>query len=799
LNDSKYIEISMISKNTLSILEFDKLLEIISVPANSDASRKVVMDICPLECREDIEKRLGQIQEIRKMSSEDSPLKLSRFTDISSFIQRVRVDGAVLESYELSAFIPVLHMASEISSQIFDRIDLTFLPELATQLAKFPLILQMLNRSIDLEGNILDSASSILSQLRKEIRRLEMSIQKKLEEMMRDNRISLFLQDDFITKRAGRYVIPIRMDSKGHVPGVVHDISKSGETAFIEPLSILNLSNELENLIAEEKAEELRVLRDLSLKVREKADEINMQYNILVYLDMLNCIAQFADLMKMQRPEISESGIFQLNEARHPLLFLTLIKTNREHLLVPLDFCLGKDNKVMVITGSNAGGKTIAIKTIGLLLIMALSGMPVPADSSSSFPLASGLLVDIGDEQSIENSLSTFSAHVSNISEILKKGDVKTVILIDELGTGTDPDEGTALSCAVLKGILQIGALAFTTTHLTGIKGFVHRTDSMVNASMEFDQKTLTPLYRLRIGEPGQSHALEVARKFGLPDSIVNSAKEMLGGMKVELDTLISDLNIKRTNYEKALDEISRQQIEIDKGKMHLEQEISEVESRRKEIMSDAHRAALDIVTGIKKQMYTALDEIKNQEKSEIRKKIRMAEQEQERFAEKIRQYNGDDQGAPKLDEISKGDILYIKSLGYDALVEEIIPRNNRVRVRAGNIEIEVPASEIGFKKGKSFPVKATGESRVNGSDEVVSSRINIVGLRVNEAVSRLEPFLNHASLAGFSQVTVVHGIGKGLLSKAVDEHLDGHPLVKKFRKGEQTEGGHGVTVVTLV
>ncbi len=786
----------MIKKATLDLLEFNKLLKIISVNANCDASQEAVLNILPLNDRADIERRFGQISEIRRMSSEDTPLKLSKFTDISRFIIRVRPEGAVLEASELSAFIPVLDMATEISSQMIAKDGFPFLRELTDQLTGQPDILKKLKKSVDREGNILDSASSALASLRKDIRRLESGIQKRLEEMTRDSRISIFLQDDFITKRAGRWVIPVRMDSKGQVPGVVHDVSKSGETAFIEPLGIINLSNELENLIAEEKAEEIRILRALSSEIRNRADEIDKEYKILVYLDVLNCLSKFADIMKMQIPQISESGAVYLVKARHPLLMLALQKTGSDQKVVPLDIKLGEDNNVMVITGSNAGGKTIAIKTIGLLMIMALSGMPVPADSASVFPLTGNLLIDIGDEQSIENSLSTFSAHVSNISEIITNADSQSLVLIDELGTGTDPDEGAALSCAVLKELQKSRALVFATTHLTGIKGFVHRTAGMINASMEFDQKTLTPLYKLRIGEPGQSHALEIAKKYGLPDSIIDTAREMLGGMTAELDNLIADLNEKRAYYEKAIEGLSRRQSEIDDRQRLLGQKISETEAKQKEILSNAYKEASDIISDIKRQMYAKLDEIKKMDKQKIRESIKRAEVSKKLMDEKIRQYV-DTGEAPGINEIREGDIVFVRSLGYDATVVEVVPKYNRLRVIAGSKEIEVPVTDIEVRHGRPLPSKT--DIKEVRPDELVPSRINLIGMRVDEALSRLEPFLNHAALAGFNEITVIHGIGKGLLSRAVREHLEGHPLVKKFRTGEQSEGGGGVTIVTLV
>lgn len=789
----------MITDNTLSLLEFHKLLAKISVYANSEGTKEAVLKIRPFQNREEIEERFGQIQELRRLSQEGNHLKLSTFADILHLIRRAKPEGAVLEAIELSAFIPLLRIASEISEQVMENPELLFLRDIAGNLKGHPDILKGLKKSIDAEGNILDTASSLLASLRSRKRGIEAGIQRRLEEMMRDSRTAVFLQDDFITKRANRWVIPVRMDSKGQVPGVVHDVSKSGETAFVEPLGILHQSNELENTIAEEKAEEIRILRNLSTQIRQNADELAEEYGIIVKLDLLHCIAVFSDLMHMQVPMIQDASGIHLVQGRHPLLSHALLKPDSDKTVVPLDVTLGGDDTVMVITGSNAGGKTIAIKTIGLLSVMALSGMPVPADSSSVFPLIKKLLIDIGDEQSIENSLSTFSAHVSHISEIIKNADEKTLALIDELGTGTDPEEGAALSCAVLKEVQQRGALIFATTHLTGIKGFVHRTPGMLNASMEFDQRTLSPLYTLRTGEPGQSHALDIARKYGLPDHIIDAARELLGGINNEFDNLIADLNEKRAGYQKALDEVARKQAEIEEKERELDERISGARMKERELLEKAFRDASDIVSDIKRQLHLRLDEMQKMDKEKIRETIKQAGKAQKYLHEEQRKYERDKSEALKTEEITKGDVIFVRSLGYDATVAEVLPRHDRLRVRAGNMELEVPVSEAEIKKGKVVPVVRHDNDRTGVSKEMISSRINLIGLRVDEAISKLEPFLNHAALAGFNEVTIIHGIGKGLLARAVKEHLEGHPLVANFRRGEQSEGGAGVTVARLV
>ena len=777
-------------REPLQILEFDKILNVISKLSNSDASQGYILSILPLNNKEDIEKRFGQIQEIRRLSQEGMPLRLSRFQDISQLITKIRPEGTFLEPTELLSVSTILRIISAISLQLKDRKDIPLLRELTGNLTGFPDILKLIERTIDSEGNILDSASSVLNELRIQIRSLEKKIRKRLEEMVRDKRMVTFLQDNFISQRSGRWVIPVRMDSKGRVTGVVHDISRSGETAFIEPLEIIGVANELENLIAEEKAEEIRILKAISGKIRLVADEILAQHETIVYMDVLNSIARFSDYIKMNIPEMNDKSTIKLVMARHPLLML-LEKDNAFEKIVPLNLELDGKNRVMVITGPNAGGKTIAIKTVGLLLFMALSGIPVPCDSSSTFPLVKEIFVDIGDEQSIESSLSTFSAHIFNISEILKRADSNTIVLLDELGTGTDPVQGAAIACAVLNNLKEKDTLVFSTTHIIDIVGFVHRTEGMVNASMEFDQETLSPLYRLKVGEPGQSYALEIAKRYGMPEDIINSAKEMLGSMNVEFHNLVTGMKEKRMKYEEALIELQRYRKESEEKERLLAERLAEAENQKREILRSAHEESERIISGTKRQVNVILEEAKKEKSREAKKKLIKEEQ---KVKESLKEYS--DEKNLSIEEIKEGDVVFVKSIGYDAKVLAIDRKHNHIRVKVGSKDIEVSVSDISQGKGKC--PEAEGKGYTVYREEEIIFQLNIVGLRVDEAISQLEPFLNHASIEDISEVTIIHGVGTGTLLKAVRNYLKEHPLVKGFRKGDLSEGGNGVTVVKM-
>jgi len=781
----------MVKKETLHALEFNKILHVISQFSHSELSKKSVLEICPQYYREIIEKRFGQVKEIQRISHEGTPLRLSHFQDISGLIEKLKPEGAVLEPGELATFIPVLQIMRDISEHIRNNTAVPLLQDLTAHVTGFPEIQDIMERSIDSEGKILDSASSALSYFRRQIRSLDRKIQKRLEEILRDRRIMPFLHDTFITKRTGRWVIPVRMDSKGQVSGVVHDVSRTGETAFVEPLEIIGLANELENLSAEEKAEEMRILRDICQRIRKSVRELHEQYETVIYLDVMQSIARFADLLGLCVPRLNDESEIMLVRAQHPLLML-LQREGAIKEVVPVDISLGGENTIMVITGPNAGGKTITIKTAGLLLLMALSGIPVPADPSSTFPLVHNVLVDIGDEQSIESSLSTFSAHISHIAEILEQTDEKTVVLIDELGTGTEPGQGAALACGVLDHLRKKGSIVFSTTHIMEIVAFIYKTAGMVNASMEFDQTTFTPLYKLRIGDPGQSHALEIARRYGLPESIVDFAKKMIGSIHIEFHTLLEGLKERKLSYENALQELERKKIGYEEREKALLERIVRAEVQAEGILENAYRDAQEIVLATKRRMHELLDEMKREKKQAAMKNVEKAHRVINEKLESFRR-----EPALPIDEIREGDIVFVRSLGYDATVDNVDRSHKRLRVRTEKMDIEVPLSDVGPKQDRA-PEKVAIDSRFAETEKSIRTTLNIIGLRVDEAISDLERFLNQAALADLQEVTVIHGVGTGALMRAVHQHLDGHPLIKKYRSSDQVEGGRGVTIVTM-
>ncbi len=782
----------MITSETLKRLEFDKILTEVATRVHSPVTRQRLQETMPQGDVQQIRLIAGRVAEIRRLSGLGIGLRLAEFDDICPLLEIIRPSGAFLTPHDLLSFIPVLRVCSDVSRQFAPRDDIPLLKSLEPPLKSFADILEPLVASIDVDGSIMDSASPQLKEIRRGKRSLAARIRKKIEEIVRDNNIEIFLQDEFITQRSGRWVIPVRMDSKGMVKGVVHDVSSSGETAFMEPLEIIPFVNELENLSAEEKAEEIRILRQLSAWIREDAAEIGACFETMVTLDLLNGYARFADQYGLETAVMNDSGQLRLVGARHPLLLMMLNRVE------PLDLQLGEGGRVMVITGPNAGGKTIALKTAGVLALMALCGIPVPANGArSSFPVLDTLLVDIGDEQSIEQSLSTFSAHVARIAAILHQAGARTLVLLDELGAGTEPQQGAAIACGVLRELYERGAAVIATTHLSEIIGFVHRSDGMINAGMEYDAATFTPMYRLISGEPGYSHAIEIAQRFGMPERVIGFAREMLGTAGAEFTALLAELRSKREELEAAHSEVQRQ-LELHRAtQRELDVRAAGMAQARREVKEKAWSEARELISASRRRMNELMEEYKREKRSEIIDQLRRSEQE---ITEQLKPSAGDVAEYVPLVDVKAGDSVHVRSLGHNGIVIQVAQKQGKARIRAGSIELDVALADL------VAPVKKSGEKtqkpvKTDWKLDIVEDEereLKLIGMRVDEALDLLEPFINHASLGGLREVRVIHGLGTGRLRDAVREFLARHPQVDGYRAGEPHEGRDGATVVTL-
>jgi len=795
-------------EHTLRVLEFDKVLEMAAVFAITGPGRSVVQKTRPLKRVEECRRRVELVSECLKLLSEGRTPGIEHFDDLTPLFRKVRPADAVLEPFELSSFLPLFHSAFNLKILSEDP-SCAGLGEMVSRLVTHPHIRKAIGGAIDREGKIRDNASAELSSIRKGIRSCEARIKNILEGILKQKETAPYLQDFYIAERNMRWVIPVKRDFKSHIPGVVHDISNTGETVYVEPYSIQQPGNELESLRAEEKLEEYRILRSLASLLREHLYEIEEDCKIVAKVDALQSMAGFAKQMDMSPPEVSEKGYMRIMRGRHPLLWKTLRKENRGDRLVPLDIETGRGHSCMVITGSNAGGKTVSLKTIGVLTLMALSGMHIPAESGTVIPFLENVLADIGDEQSIEQNLSTFSAHITRISEIIRQGRERSLVIIDELGTGTDPEQGGALSCAVLRKLNRQGALTLVSTHLGMLKAFAHTEPGMVNAAMEMEESlikgvsTYRPTYRLVTGEPGTSHAFEIAESLGLGTDVIREAREFIRDEGGRIESLITELKKKTTELDAGLKETEGLKQESGRLRSQLKDDLLRLETREKETLAGALREAEEIIRKTKREAREIIENLKQANLEEAGGTVKALDKKLEEIVTRRKELSPEK--IQRLKEVKEGQRVFVGTIGKHGMVHSVNMKTRRCRVTVEGKEIEVAVGDLSGP-AEDFADKQAGPRKgerpfasINIPENInVPNELNVIGRRVDPALSLIERYLNDASMAGMKQVKIIHGIGTGILGGAIREYLRDHPLVESFRKGNEDEGGPAVTVVLL-
>ncbi len=794
-------------EQTFRVLEFDKVLEMAAAFAITAPGRIVAQKTRPLKRVEDIKKQIALVSECLKLLSEGRTLGIEHFDDLAPLFQKIRPADAVIEPMELRSFLPLFYSSFNLGILREDPL-CPGLGAIVSQLVTHPHIRKAIETAIDREGKIRDDASSELSYIRKGIKAFESRIKNILEGMLKQKDLAAYIQDFYLAERNNRWVIPVKRDFKSHIPGIVHDISNTGETIYVEPYSIQQLGNELESLRAEAKLEEYRILRGLASILRTHILEIEEDSRIVARIDAFQAFAVFSRRMDMSPPDINDRGYLRIFRGRHPLLWKTLRKEKREDRLVPLDLELGRDNRCMVITGSNAGGKTVSLKTIGVLNLMALSGMHIPAGAGTTIPFLTNVLADIGDEQSIEQNLSTFSAHITRISGIIRQGRERTLVIIDELGTGTDPEQGGALSCAILRKLKQQGALTLVSTHLGMLKAFAHAEPGMINAAMEMaevtvqDVTTYLPTYKLVEGEPGTSHAFEIAESLGLDADIVREARGFIRDEGGRIESLIAELRHKTGVLESRLKETEELKQEAEALRLQLRDEITHLKTKEKEALSKALREAEEVLRKAKREARDIIDKLKRSTLSEAAEEAKELDKKLEEIVTTRKQLVPEN--IQRLKDVKDGQRVFIITLEKEGTVRSVNKKTQRCRVAVEGKEIEVAISDLsepaeyledGPDRGTVCRVPASAETI---ADMNVPVEINVIGQRVDPALSLIERYLNDASLAGMKQIKIIHGIGTGILAGAIREYLRDHPLVESFRKGNEDEGGTAVTVVSL-
>jgi DNA mismatch repair protein MutS2 len=644
------------------------------------------------------------------------------------------------------------------------------------------------------EEEMADAASPALATIRRKIRNASARARDQLDKLVRSPAHQKHLQESIITQRGGRYVVPVKAEFRGEVPGLVHDTSSSGATVFIEPMSVVEANNEIRVLQSEELEEINRILRELSAEAGEFADGIIHSYKCAVELNVIFAKAQTAYRMKAVTPKVREDGVTELKSARHPLI--------HKDKVVPTDVSLGKGFDTLIITGPNTGGKTVALKTVGLLSLMAMCGLMIPAGDGSEVSVFDHILADIGDEQSIEQSLSTFSAHMTNIISILKAADEKSLVLLDELGAGTDPVEGAALAAAIIEELRGKGVKLACTTHYAELKAYALQTPGVENGCCEFDVESLRPTYRLLIGVPGKSNAFAISKRLGLEERIVDRAGELVSRESSEFEKVIGRLEEDRRKLQ---DELELAQKAASRARDSIRQaEAKQFEAgiQAKRELEQARKEAADIVQKTRRQadaLLNELDEARKQKNkalsAEQKARLRSGMRDMESSADPVHRRDNGDYKLPR--ELRAGDNVLIFDLDKKAVVLEA-PRDGQVMVQAGIIKTRVEVKNLRLldEKQKDKPKGRTVTKNVSAPEAGTS--LDLRGMNADEALMEVDSFLDRVGRMGLAQVTIIHGKGTGVLRAAVQKHLRRCPGVKSFRLGAFGEGESGVTIVEL-
>ncbi|OGU27029.1 MAG: hypothetical protein A2X66_00345 [Ignavibacteria bacterium GWA2_54_16] len=769
-------------------LEFDRILDRLQQFVVSDPARELASHLTPLTDAGHIREELQRVSEAKELLIAEGGAPLDGIKDILPALKRSGVENHVLTSRELLHIASTLRASRTLASFVARRHkEYPLLGDMAATLYCDKVVEYNIAECIDEDGHLLDSASKELRSIRQEMISTSDTLRKRLASILKRVSEKDFLQEEIVTTRDGRMVVPVKAEHKNHVPGFIHSSSASGATVFIEPAETLDLNNALTELQLSEQREIVRILTELTAQVRAIRLQLEPTLATLAILDLVFGKAKYSIEIHGNPPGISEGTRIKLVRARHPVL----LQRHRMEEVVPLDLEMGGDTRTLVITGPNAGGKSVAMKTIGLLALCAQAGLHIPVAPDSELGVFDSVFVDIGDEQSIENDLSTYSSHLLKMRDILNGANERSLVLIDEIGAGTDPAEGGALAAAILTELTSRGSTTIATTHHGMLKAFAHEAHGVSNASMEFDQATLKPTYRFRFGIPGSSYALELARRLELQKSVVDQARNFVGDEKVKLETLLAELDRQTQQYREQLLQVSAEKNQLSAQIELYDQKMKDL---RKEIQSIRRKAvdeAKEILKSSQALVEKAVRDIR--ESSAEKVVVQAARTEIEKMKERIRELQDDEEPTvPQILEV--GDMVRVKDTSQQGeLVELKIPFGT---VLAGNARLKVRL-EFLQKIASPKPVVTDG---IGGSLYTPEGKteIDLRGLLGDEAISQTERFLDDAIVGGLHRVDIIHGKGTGALRKRITEFLKTYPHVKSFRLGEWNEGGTGVTVVEL-
>ena len=780
-------------KKDYQALELDKVLALLAEQTSFEDARQMALTLEPSNGLFEAKELLQETYDAHALSGRFGAPAFGNLHNMTNALRRAEA-GAVLTTLELlrtAALLRVIRTVAEWrdkSASIETTLDRRFNALTPQKYLETKIMSAILS-----EEEIADNASPELANIRRKLAAAASRIRDRLDSLIRSTSMQKYLQDSIVTMRSGRYVVPVKAEFRSSVPGLVHDTSASGATVFIEPMSVVEANNEIRILHAKEQTEIDRILAELSAEVGACADSVCESYHILTELNVIFAKAHLAYKMKASLPVMNNSGRILLKKARHPLIPADKV--------VPTDVELGIHFDTLVVTGPNTGGKTVSLKTIGLLSLMAMCGLMIPAADNSELSVFDHVLVDIGDEQSIEQSLSTFSAHITNIRRILDEADEKSLVLIDELGAGTDPVEGAALATAILEKLRQQGAKIASTTHYAELKSFALDTKGVENACCEFDVATLRPTYKLLIGMPGRSNAFAISERLGIRSEVVERAKELVSHENTQFESVVQKLEESRHELEQRIAEADALKAEIKAERERMAAAEEEARQKQEKELENARLQAENIITKARAQVYGVLDELeairrKKDVTAEEKAKLKADIRQMEDAADPIHAREQEEYHLPR--PLKAGDNVLIFDIDKKAVVLET--GKDSVLVQAGIIKTRVPLNNLRLLKEERVTTPKRSVTRTIRSDvkRTASTEVDVRGEVVLDALMDVDRAIDSAVMQGLHQITIIHGKGTGVLRKEIQAHLKKHPSVRSFRLGVFGEGAAGVTIAEL-
>lgn len=791
------------NQKALETLEYKKIIAQLKREMGSAASAKLADELTPLTSEKIIKEELRSTTEAVDLIVRKGPLPTGGLYDIREALLLAKKGGS-LTMRQLLEVQNVLGISSEVVAFMHDDAlpELKYIGEMVDLIVEFTALEKEISRCILTEDEMADNASPKLKDIRRSIHQQNQAIKNKLSRIITSSSNKTYLQDAIVTMRDGRYVIPVKQEYRSFFPGIVHDQSKGGATLFIEPQGVVELNNKLRELEVEEQLEIARILAELSSRVAEHYREIRSNLELLTKLDFIMAKGKLSCKMHASEPKIDADGELRLISARHPLI--------EYKKAVPVDIRIGGDYRTLIITGPNTGGKTVSLKTAGLLVMMAQSGLHIPASHASTLPIFGEVFADIGDEQSIEQSLSTFSSHMKNIVSIIDKASYDSLVLVDELGAGTDPTEGAALAIAILERFYDSGALTMATTHYNELKKYALATSGVENAAMEFDVETLTPTYRLLIGVPGKSNAFEISKKLGLSESVIERASEHIKHGDMEFENVIS--SIEDDKRKAAADRLDAESMraEIEERLKKLEEKEKAISEKRADIIAEAKREARELLRETKSAVKDVQKDLRRLQKSgantnlntgALEKSRRKINEAEDLVSEKVvKQVNSEPVSA---DTLKIGDRVKLLTIGQNGTILSLPDEKGNLMINIGALKVKARLQDLMLiNEGKDRKPQAKSSSKygslLRSKSSSVSASINVMGKNLEDALADVEKYLDDVYMAGLDMVSIIHGRGGGILKDGIRQMLKRKKYVDSYGAASYNDGGEGVTIVRM-